>query len=135
MFRKFNPTAKYYRIDLAFNVYKSNSLKTETRVKRGFVAGGRVSEKGSIPKKWQKFKKDNTKKTELFNFIAKKELCAANVVYVTKDDCVICNGPVALDGFSKCKHKEADTRLFVHATHAAEEGRKSIIIKANGTNT
>ena len=42
--------SKYSRIDLVFDVYKSSSLKAETRTKRGFGARRRVSEKGNIPK-------------------------------------------------------------------------------------
>lgn len=125
----------YSRLDLVFDVYTSNSLKAETRKKRGFGARRRVSEKGSIPKNWTNFMRDNTNKTELFNFLATKviELCTVNVVYVTTEDSVVSNRPVNLEGLSKCNHEEADTRLFVHARHAAAEGRKSIIIKANDT--
>lgn len=79
--------------------------------------------------------RDNANKTELFNFLATKvsELCTTNVIYVTREDSVVCNQPVNLEGLSKCNHEEADTRLFVHARHAAAEGRKSIMIKANDT--
>ena len=61
------------------------------------------------------------------------ELCTTNPVYVTREDSVVCNRPVNVEGLSKCNHEEADTRLFVHARRAAAEGRKSIMIKANDT--
>ena len=79
--------------------------------------------------------RDNTNKTELHDFLARKviELSTTNVVYVTKEESVVCNKPVNFEAPSKCNHEEADTRLFVHARHAAAEGRKSIMIKANDT--
>ncbi|KAJ8046460.1 hypothetical protein HOLleu_05134 [Holothuria leucospilota] len=32
-----------------------------------------------------------------------------------------------------CSHEEADTRIFLHARQAVDEGSKNIIVKANGT--
>ena len=34
---------------------------------------------------------------------------------------------------SPCSHEEADTRIFVHARHAAHEGSKSLLVKASDT--
>lgn len=55
------------------------------------------------------------------------------MLFMLEENSVVCNQPVNLEGLSKCNHEEADTRLFEHARHAAAEGRKSIMIKANGT--
>jgi hypothetical protein len=61
------------------------------------------------------------------------EPCTTNVAYVTREESVVCNRQVNIEGLSKCIHEEANTRLFVHARHAAAEGRKSIMIKADDT--
>ena len=127
--------SKYQRTDIIFDIYRSGSLKAETRKKRRFGARRRVTDKGKLPQNWQSFLRDNTNKTELFNFLATKivELCTTNTVFVTQEENVLCNRPADQEGLSKCNHEEADTRLFVHARHAAAEGRKTIIIKANDT--
>ena len=33
---------------------------------------------------------------------------------------------------SPCSHEEADTQICVHARHAAQEGSKSLLVKASG---
>ena len=38
---------------------------------------------------------------------------------------------VNLEEVAPCSHEEADTRIFVHARHAAIEGYKSLMIEAN----
>ena len=38
---------------------------------------------------------------------------------------------VNLEGVAPCSHEEADTRILVHARHAAIEGYKSLMIEAN----
>ena len=40
---------------------------------------------------------------------------------------------ISLEGVSPCSHEEADTRIFVHARHAAQEGSKSMLVKASDT--
>ena len=40
---------------------------------------------------------------------------------------------MALDDTSPCSHKEADTRIFVHAKSVALHGSKSLMVKANDT--
>ena len=43
------------------------------------------------PKNWQSFLRDNTNKTELFNFLTEKivKLCKTNIVFVTKGETVV----------------------------------------------
>ena len=45
----------------------------------------------------------------------------------------ISNSTINLAGVAPCSHEEADTRIFVHARHAAEAGSKVIMVKANDT--
>lgn len=53
------------------------------------------------------------------------------LVIVTKGEDIYCNRPIALEDLSPCTHEEVDTRIFVHARHAAMEDRKALMIKAN----
>lgn len=128
-------SSKYQRTDIVFDIYRTGSLKAETRSRRGFGARRRVTDKGKIPQNWQSFLRDNTNKTELFSFLADKivELCSTNIVIVTRLEGVVCNRPISTEGLAPCNHEEADTRIFVHARHAVAEGFRSIMIKANDT--
>ncbi|CAC5411388.1 unnamed protein product [Mytilus coruscus] len=99
----------YTRTDIVFDVYWSSSLQAETRPKRGISARRRVTDKGKIPQNWQSFMRDNSNKTELFNFLADK------IVIVNKEESVVYTNLLA------CKH-------------AAADGKKIILIEAGDTN-
>ena len=45
-------STKYQRTDFVFDVYKADSLKAETRTRRGYGARRRVMETGKVPQ-WQ----------------------------------------------------------------------------------
>ena len=127
--------AKYKRVDVMFDVYKKLSLKSETRTKRGRGIRRRVTGTTKTPQNWRSFLRDDSNKTELFNFLAEKT-CDANTtstVIVTRGDGAISNRVRSLDAVAPCSHEEADTRVFVHARDATLQGSKSIIIKANDT--
>jgi hypothetical protein len=100
------------RTDIVFDVYWSSSLKAETRSKRGIGARRRVTDKVKIPQNWRSFLRDNSNKTELFNFLADKivKMCSNNAVIVTQEESVVCNKPISLEGLTHCNHEEADTR-------------------------
>ena len=53
-----------------------------------------------------------------------------NVMIVTTEENALSNNTISLEGVSPCSHKEADTRIFVHA---AQEGSKSLLVKASDT--
>ena len=126
---------RYKRTDIVFDVYQPSSLKAEARSKRGRGIRRRVTSKGKLPSNWRNFLRDSDNKTELFNFLAGKIVQAAsqNVVIVTKEEDAISNQDMSLREVTPCSHKEADTRIFVHARHAAEEGSKVLIVKASDT--
>ena len=55
------------------------------------------------------------------------------VVIVTKEEDAVSNRTINLVGVVPCSQEEADTRIFVHATHATEAGSKVIMVKASDT--
>eukprot|EP00745_Piridium_sociabile_P026562 TRINITY_DN4240_c0_g2_i9.p1 TRINITY_DN4240_c0_g2~~TRINITY_DN4240_c0_g2_i9.p1 ORF type:complete len:1084 (-),score=281.98 TRINITY_DN4240_c0_g2_i9:490-3741(-) len=128
-------STKYKRTDIVFDVYRPSSLKAETRAKRGRGVRRRVTSNGKIPSNWRNFLRDNDNKTELFNFLADKiaQMATPNVVIVTKEEDAVSNHTINLDEVAPCSHEEADTRIFVHARHAAEVGSKVLIVKASDT--
>ncbi|KAK3885071.1 hypothetical protein Pcinc_010725 [Petrolisthes cinctipes] len=85
-----------------------------------------------LPTNWKSFLRDNNNKTELFEFLADKivTMCPDNVVVVTKGDQDLSNRSISLDGLSPCHHEEADSRIFIHALHAAKQQMTSVLIKA-----
>ena len=126
---------KYKRTDIVFDVYKSSSLKNETRSKRGHGVRRRVTSNGKMPTNWRNFLRDNNNKTELFSFLAEQiaQISTPNVNIATKEEGAVCTHSISFSEITPCSHEEADTRIFVHARHAAKEGNRVIMIKANDT--
>ena len=94
-----------------------------------------MTNKNKVPSNWRNSLRHNDDKTDLFHFLADKlaQMTVPNVVVVTKGIDVLSTSDTCLDRLDKCFHEEADSRIFVHAKHATEEGSKSIMIKANDT--
>ena len=110
--------SKYQRTDVIFDVYVSQSLKAETRSKRGHRNRRRVTGNGKVPPNWKGFLRNEENKTELFLFHADELVkhCNKSQVVVTKGDTVVCNTSCDVDCLDEFNHAEADTRLFVHVT-------------------
>ena len=106
---------KYERTDIVFDVYRTSSLKAEARSKRGYGARRRVTSRCKVPSNWSNFLRDNDNKTDLFNFLADKieQMPSPNMVIVTKEENVLSNHTISLEGVSPCSHEEADTCIFV----------------------
>ena len=125
----------YKRTDIVFDVYWQSSLKSEARSRRGKAIRRRVVGKGKTPSNWQSILRDAKNKQELFHLIADEVegIKTANKVIVTKADHAVSNHTTNLDGVDPCSHEEADTRIFLHAQDAVNEGHKSVMINANDT--
>jgi hypothetical protein len=54
-------------------------------------------------------------------------------IVVTKEDNVVSNTAIYTDYIAPCIDEEADTRMFLHTTHAAIGGSKSIYIVSYDT--
>ena len=102
--------AIYRRTDIVFDVYIANSLKAETRSKRGQGARRRVTDKGKLPPVWRIFLRDNDNNTDLFNLLADiiVERCQETVVIVTREEGAVSNQLISLEGIAPCNHEEAD---------------------------
>lgn len=127
---------KYVRMDIVFDVYLPSSLKSEARSKRGQGARRRVTEHGILPRNWHSFLRNNTNKTELFEYLAEKIIdnCKKNTIIVSKGTNAISNHQqMNICDISPCSHEEADTRIFLHVGHAVKMGVKAVIVNANDT--
>ena len=134
-------TQKTTRVDAVWDTYKDDSLKSQTRTKRGETGGRRtrVSAKIPIPKgtEWQKFLTESHNKDELYQFLSeeleKNTTGASYHLFTTKADLVLSNRPADLTGLSPCLQEEADTRIMLHLNHAAKQGHTNAYIRTVDT--
>ena len=132
------------RIDIVFDKYTSPSIKDLERHRRGSHLGLKYKNisKGQTIHQWQKLLCSGDSKTAVVDFLVDDwrspsflERCGNKDIYVTKQsDCyhITRRESVAVPELT-CDHEEADTRIFLHAQHAANNGYKSVIIAADDT--
>ena len=125
------------RVDVVFDVYKDESLKTGTRSKRGGGIRRRVTGNSNIPSNWKGFLCDSENKKELFNFLADAamliDLPQNKQIIITKEDRCLYNPNCNSRDIDFCSQEEADTCIFLHASDAAKHGFDEIQIKTGDT--
>jgi hypothetical protein len=126
---------RHGRIEVVFDVYYENSLKGETRRKRGIGGRRKLTANSRPPKAWNTFLRCDKNKTELFGFLADKiaGMICETAIFVTKDEHVLINNEGDVSHISPCNHEEADSRIFLHAKDAAINGSNSIMIVSSDT--
>jgi len=92
----------------------------------------------AIPGNWQNFLRVGSNKTELFRFLS-----AALMEWFDQKDkqLVITDGEAVLrkpllpdlTSLVPCNHEEADSRMLLHASHAAQHGHHAILIRTVDT--
>ena len=126
------------RLDLVWDSYRADSLKTSTREKRGKGVRRRVVQSGTMPGNWQSFLRVDENKVELFSFLSKVLVESFN----EKDkELVVTDGEAVLrvpeqdniNLLAPCSHEEADTRMMVHVAHAAQHGHHKILVRTVDT--
>ena len=124
-------TEKHFRVDIIFDQYNDESLKTHTRNMRGDGRRCKLTPNGKVPKNWKCFLRNSKNKTDLFEFLAKSiYYVEKGIAYATAANSSICNKIIRRP--IECTHEEADTRLFVHLKHAIQtDSISSASIHAN----
>ena len=86
-----------------------------------------------VPGNWARFLRVDKNKTDLFSFLSgvlhdSFQLEDKELVITKQDD--VFSKPPLLDTsvLAPCNHEEADRRIMLHATHAAHNGHKKILI-------
>ena len=104
------------RVDIVWDQYIDNSLKSQTRSERGKGIRRRVRGVNRIPVNWQQFLRTDENKTELFCFLAQyaQKMTSEKQVISTFLQEVLCNYSRDTQELAPCNHEEADTRIFVH---------------------
>jgi len=123
------------RVDIVWDEYLSESLKADTRSKRGKGVRRHIDPSIDIPGKWPEFLRIDDNKAELFSFLATSvtALDADKQIISTHHAEVICTQPRDISGLAPCTHEEADTRLLLHVKDAVNEGYTNVSIRTVDT--
>jgi len=121
------------RLDIVFDQYLPNSLKSETRESRG--SGQRINVKLNtlIPKNFNKFLAVSSNKQHLFSMISKFLVSRPTghklLICTAEQDACASHEGVDLSAISPCNAEEADGRMLLHAKHAVNTGLGNITIR------
>ncbi|CAC5367122.1 unnamed protein product [Mytilus coruscus] len=126
------------RLDVIWDEYRQDSLKTSTPGKRGKGIRRRVQADPTIPGNWEPFLRIDDNKTELFAYLAEQLLTLTpsdqTTVVSTKGWEVVCNKPNKNnDDLSPCNHEVADTRIVLHVADAVKNEMQKIMIRTVDT--
>ena len=124
------------RLDIIWDVYMHDSLKTDARNKRRKGTRRRVEPSSLIPKKWSEFLRIDDNKTELFSYLAVSAVAniKTNKTFITiHQSNVLCIHRQDLVGLAPCKHEEANTRIILHLEDAVREKHNKISIRTVDT--
>ena len=107
------------------------SLKAYTRSTRGKGCRRRVESSNAVPRNWREFLRNDDNKTELFSFLSLKtvSLETDSQVIVTHHKDVICTQQRNTADLAPCTQEEADTRIFLHVSDAANHGYAKVMIR------
>ena len=136
--------AESSRIDVVFDVYEDISIKNTERTRRGSDTG--IQYKSISPghkiQQWRKLLCSPTNKTNLIKFLvdewktdARRERLNDKTLYVT---CAQACFKLTRENCEEVQEltssqEEADTRLLLHAKHAAESGMEAVVVTAEDT--
>ena len=123
------------RLDVVRGEYIADSLKTETRTRRGKGTRRRVEPSNTIPGNWQDFLRINDNKIELFSFLATSAATIATdkQVISTCHTGMLCTQSRDVSGLAPCTHEEADTRILLHLEDAVKQGYNKVSIRTVDT--
>ena len=97
----------------------------------------RVRADTRIPGDWTAFLRVDENKEELFLYLAEQlttiETDHGEVVSTKHETVVFNNDRTDAAGLSPCAHKEADTRLLLHAADAARRGYTKVMVRTVDT--
>jgi len=126
------------RIDVVFDVYKEYSIKSAEREKRGSTTGHefRSIKPDHRVHQWRKFLLSSNNKSQLIEFISEewqkerfREKLSGKKLFVTKNELcfeISSTGSRIREDLNST-HEEADTRILLHALHAANAGYAVVI--------
>ena len=123
------------RLDIVWDRYIADSLKSETRSKRGKGIRRRVEPRSAVPGNWQGFLRIDDNQTELFFFLASNvtKIEINKHLITTQGNGVLSTNQEAVCTLVPCTHEEADTRIFLHLKDAVRHGYSNASIRTVDT--
>ena len=130
-----NQLKRASRVDVVWDQYFNNSLKSQTRSKRGKGIRRRVEASSSLPSNWNEFLRIDANKIELFAFLVKhiSQMVITKEIVTTSGSDVLCIPTQDTSCLTPCDHEEADTRIIVHLADAVNKGYKKILVRTVDT--
>ena len=118
-------------MDIVWDQYCDNSLKSQARDKRGKGIRRRVDGSTVLPGNWQQFLRIDANKTELFAFLTKHitHLVSDKQIVTTNGSDVTCIPARDTTHLAPCDHEEADTRMMLHLADAVRDGFQKILLR------
>ena len=128
------------RLDIIWDIYPDHNLKAQAQANRGNPGVTTIVEGSTpVPRDWNKFLANSRNKVQLFRFLSKAVIEASSqftdvVVCSTYDDHVLVNtsdsqSVADFDTIMPCNNQEADSRIFLHLSHAAQQGHSKAFIR------
>lgn len=127
------------RIDVVFDVYRNESIKSAERLSRGSKEGIVFNQirPGHKIKNWRRLLSCSESKNNLTQFLAeswkekkRRHKLSGKTMFVTcGSQCIrlTCDGWQVIEDL-ECTHEEADTRLLLHAKHAARDNATLVCV-------
>ena len=127
------------RVDVVWDVYIPESLKSTTRNKQGKGVRRRVLHTTFILSNWKDFLRVDGNKTELFKLLSEQlmnvPIAEGKAIYTTYGNNVLCSLAGAdMRNLVPCSHEEADTCLLLHVADAVRKGCRKVCIHTVDTN-
>ena len=137
--------ARSQRIDVVFDVYREDSIKNAERENRGSASAVQFRNiaPGHRIQPWRKILSSSDNKTNLIRFLVaewktpeQRDKLTDKQLYVTCEESCLCITKRQWSEVAglQSNQEEADTRMFLHAAHAAAEGYSAVVIIADDTN-
>ena len=123
------------RLDIVWDLYIADSLKSETRSEKEKGIRRRVEPRSAVPGNWQEFLRIDDNKTELFFFLASNEaeIETNKHLITTQGNGVLSSNQEDVSTLVPCTHEEADTRIFLHLKDAVRHGYSNASIRTVDT--
>ena len=119
------------RLDIVWDRYIADSLKSETRSKEGKGIRRRVEPRSAVLGNWQEFLRIDDNKTELFFFLASSvaEIETNKYLITTQGNGVLSSNQEDVSTLVPCRHEEANIRIFLHMKDAVRHGYSNASIR------
>ncbi len=127
------------RLDIIWDRYIPDSLKSHVRCQRGTSQVYRVNEKTLFPSSISSFLKEDQNKAGLYKFLAEDistyqdDRMNGKIIITTYEEDVLVNGQCETSSLAPCNHEEADYRLLLHCKDAYDKGHRRMLILASDT--